>query len=92
MRKTVSVLISAGSLEPRTMPTIKQVLNKYLLTEEVGKSEGAMLLVKHEVDFSHSFMHVYMHAQTFPKWLPYTKDYQDVPFLTAEILSYFPKK
>lgn len=38
--RLLPVLISPGSWDLRTVPTIKQALNKYLLNEETGKSEG----------------------------------------------------
>lgn len=56
-RKTVSVLISARSLEHRTVPTIKQVLNKYLLNEERGNQRELITPVNMRQNFLiHSYM------------------------------------
>lgn len=88
----MSVFISAGFLEPRTVPTIMQVLNMYLLNEERGNQRGLIILIKYEAEFSHSLMHVHMHIQTFTKWRPYTKEYQGISFLRVETLPSFSQK
>lgn len=56
-----------------------------------GNQRELIILEKYEVESSHSFMQVYMHAQTFTKWLSCTRQCQGIPFLTEEILPSFPK-
>lgn len=33
-----------------------------------------------------SFIHAYIQAETFTKWLPHMRECQDIPFLSVEIL------